>query len=130
MRLLIAMMFLSATPAIAGQRFVDPSNTYHRVYAIVPMSQTNPRRPQYVPTPTAIGPKSGVVGFTSRPSDDGNYALIEIVARDRSTLLPILNDKSIQSFEKGAAQPVDIESAFRVYSPSFRFSQFDEVQAR
>jgi hypothetical protein len=126
----IAAIFLSAAPTPGGQRYVDPSNTYHRVYAIVPVNQSSPRRPLYVPTPDQIGAKSGIVGFSSRFSDDGNYALIELVARDRSVLVPILNDKSVKSFEKGVANPSDIESAFRAYSPSFSFSTFDEVQGR
>lgn len=127
MRSAVLLAAYFSTCLFAGQRYVDPLNTYHRVYAIVPVSGS---RPLYAPDSDEIGPKTGIVGFSSMLSDDGSYALIEIVARDRSTLLPILNDKSIQAFEKGAVRPAVVEAAFQKHRPSFRFALFDEVAAR
>jgi hypothetical protein len=122
--LLLAQALFAASPS------VDPKNTYHRVFAVVPVTESNPRRPLHTPTPDQIGPRSGIIGFTAMFSDDGNWALIELVAPNRSTLLPILSDKSIHAFEKGVATTAAIESAFQAHQPSFHFSQFDEVNAR
>ena len=132
-RVLIAAGLLGL-PASSQRIVVDPYNSYHRVYAVVPMtgsgSSADPIRPLYAPSVADINPSTGIVGFTSELSDDGKYALIEIVARQRSAFAKLLGDKSIASFEKGTVPPSAIETAFVRYKPSFRFSQFDEVPAR
>jgi hypothetical protein len=92
----------------------------------------DPVRPLYAPTPAEIGRPSGIIGFTSEISDDGKYALIEIVAHDRSVVAKMLADTSIQTFVKGAAatNPATIQSVFQQHKASFNFANFDELRAQ
>ena len=113
---------------------MDPYNSYHRLYAIVPIvgtgSSADPSRPLYAPTVDEINAKSGILAFTSELGDDGKHALIEIVARNRSAFTKILADPSVAAFEKGSAGSGQIESAFSKYKASFHLSQFEEVPVR
>jgi hypothetical protein len=65
-------------------------------------TNADPKRPAYAPltrtSPTA--PQSGIIAYSHQVSDDGKYALVEYVARDRSAFAPILADKSIKVFVK------------------------------
>jgi hypothetical protein len=138
--LFVLLFELFAGFSLAGQRYVDPTNTYHRVYAVVPVltpqtvTALQYSLPKYAPTPDEIGKKSGIYGFSSMLSDDGKFALIELVAHERATLLPVLNDPSIQAFEKGGPRQTnlihEIEAAFQLHKKGFTMSQFDEVSAR
>jgi hypothetical protein len=80
---------LSAGFSSAAQRYVDPTNTYYRVYAVVPVLPPQTvtalayNLPKYAPTSEEIGKKSGIYGFSSVLGDDGKFALIEIVAHER-----------------------------------------------
>ena len=131
-------VFLAALTSIthlyAGQRFVDPTNTYHRVYAIVPMlpssSEASAARPKHAPLPDEIGPKTRILGFSSELSDNGSVALIEIVALDRAALQNVLSDNSVQVWEKGASNLLAMEIAFRQLKRNFSLSQFDEVRVK
>ena len=61
------------------------------------------------------------------PSDDGRFALAEFVARNRAALLPLLNDKTITSFEKGIASAAHIESVLGQYRKGFTLNYFGMV---
>ncbi len=136
MRLSVACLLaaLVTCSCFAADRRVDPRTTFHRVFAIVSMTGSgtfsDPRRPLHAPLPSEVGPKTGLMAFTFQPSDDGNFALVEIVAHDRSALAEVLNDRTIQTFEVGQATPAQIEIAFRKYRKDFHFSQFDAVPVR
>ncbi len=131
-----AVLWLSCALALsAGPRYVSPVNTYFRVYAVVPMTGSgtpaDPVRPLYAPTAGEIGRTSGILGFTSELSDDGKYALIEIVAHDRAAVAKMLADSSIQTFIKGApATPASVQSVFQQHKASFNFATFDELPVR
>ncbi|WP_180539224.1 hypothetical protein [Nevskia soli] len=132
--LLIALT--SSTLLHAGQRYVDPTNTYHRVYAIVPVvsaateTSVSVSRPKHAPLPAQIGATTRILGFSSQISDNGNYALIEIVAIDRAALQNVLSDNSIQVWEKGVSNLAAMESAFRLLKKNFSLSKFDEVRVK
>src|SRR5437016_932515 len=88
---------LLALTALVAQRRVDRGNLYERAMCIVPMvgsgSPADSRRPAYVPLPAAPGaPTSpnGIIGFSYQMSDDGQFALLELVARDRSAFNAVL----------------------------------------
>ena len=52
---------------------------------------------------TRIG--SGIIEYRWTPTDDGKYAVVEFVARDRKALAPILADaRTLKAFEKGKAK--------------------------
>src|SRR5690349_7808949 len=103
-RLLVATVVVCLlTSSAVGQR-VDSRHMYERVLAVVPMvgkgTFSDPRRPLYAPLPSATNPttRTGMLGFTYVLSDDGQSALAEFVARDRSAFKDILNDKTIKAF--------------------------------
>jgi hypothetical protein len=126
---------------------VDPLNTYHRVIAIVPYVGSgkagDPKHPKYAPTPSATtanaftseaatptgpassaNPHSGIIAFTHVPSDDGTMAIVEFVSTDRASLMPILSDKSIQSFEKGVVAPSAILQVVQGFKKNFTLDHF------
>jgi hypothetical protein len=59
-------------------------------------------------------------------SDDGKYAIAELVAVDRAALLPILADRApgVLVFEKGRAAGSRIEAAVRQYRKDFSMQRF------
>jgi hypothetical protein len=65
---------------------------YERIYAIVPMvgsgAWDDPKRPMFAPVPLQMTPgsRTGITAFHHVESDDGNFALIEIVAANKSEL--------------------------------------------
>lgn len=127
----IWLLILSIFPAFA-QRKVDLRNTYERLVCIVPMvgagTPADPRRPMYAPLPGAEPAREGIIAFSYQLSDDGQYALVEFVARDHAGLAPILADKDlrhdVKAFGKGKAKREDIEKEFRKYKKDFDFSRF------
>lgn len=138
-RLFLSIFWTFALTAVAIPLFsqrvvVDPFNSYHRVYAIVPVvgsgSSADPVHPLYAPSALEVNPTTGILAFTSELSDDGKFALIELVALHRTAFTKLLADKSIVAFEKGSVAPAAIEAAFVKYKPSFHFSQFNEVPVR
>ena len=134
----IAVVLCLFVPLIAQQR-VDPKNRYERLWCVVPMvgqgTFDDPRRPQYAPLAgaAAVDPSTldasaipGIIAFSFQVSDDGNYALVEFVARDRAAFKDILADNRpvVQAFAKGTAKRADIESAFKLLKKNFDITTF------
>jgi hypothetical protein len=115
---------------VCAQRRVDPRNTYHRVICVVPLVGTgtaaDPKRPQYAPWPASQNSK-GIIAFYFEPTDDGKSAVAEFVAQDGAALLPLLNDKSIQAFEKGTAPQATVEAAIQQVRKDFSLEAFGMV---
>ena len=112
---------------------VDPRNTYERVLAVVPMvgsgkSQQDPKRPMYAPTPAelqaSLKTRTGILAFTHVISDDGHFALVEFVARDRSAFKAVLADPAIKAFLKGRDKRADVEAEFKKHKKDFDFNNF------
>jgi len=124
------MFVLTFASLISAQRRVDPVFTYYRVIALVPFTgagtAADPKRPLHAPWPASKDP-NGIVAFSFVPSDDGRFALAEFVARNRAALLPLLNDKTITSFEKGIASAAHIESVLGQYRKGFTLNYFGMV---
>lgn len=146
----VVCLLASFSAAIAQPR-VDPRNMYERVIAIVPMvgqgTDTDPRRPMYAPVPsttatsttstteapsapapatpaTPLAGSTGILGYTMVESDDGNFAIVEFVARDRSIFSNILADATIQAFLKGRDTRPTAEAAFQKLKPGFSIANF------
>ena len=119
-----------------GQRSVEPRNLYERLYCVVPMTGTgtwaDPKRPLYAPSPAQMNPASrtGIIGFTHVLSDDGQFALVEFVARDAKAFDHILADinaninTNVKAFRKGQDKREDIEAEFRKHKKDFSFEHF------
>ena len=127
-RLLTGLLMLASV--VCAQHSVDPRNTYHRVICVVPMvgsgTAADPRRPQYAPVPGSAA-SDGIIGFTQVSTDDGKFAIVEFVARDRKALLPILADTTITSYEKGLQSGPAIETALQSRKKGFSLVQFEVV---
>jgi hypothetical protein len=113
-----------------AQRRVDPRNTYHRVICVVPITGTgtaaDPKRPKYAPWPVSQDP-SGIIAFYSESTDDGKSAIVEFVAQNRAALLTVLNDQTVQAFEKGIATQAAIEAAIQPFRKDFSLEKFGMV---
>src|SRR5258708_21474215 len=121
-----------------GQHSVDPRSLYERLYCVVPMigagTWADPKRPMYAPSPAQMNPASrtGIIGFTHVLSDDGQFALVEFVARDAKAFDRILADMNVninvntnvKSFRKGQDKREDIEAEFRKHKKDFDFDHF------
>ena len=74
---------MSISPVPAQFRPVSPMNTHYRVVAIVPMvgnvAKDEVRKPMLTDLP-------GVVGWKAELSDNEQFALVEIVIKDRRLL--------------------------------------------
>ena len=129
--LLLALLCTEARHLRAQPR-VDARNMYERVLAVVPMvgrgTFDDPKRPMYAPSPSELHlsttTRTGILGFTHVMSDDGQFALVEFVARDRSAFQQILSDRSIKAFLRGRDKREDAEAEFLRHKKDFDFAKF------
>jgi hypothetical protein len=119
-------VLLSLSSLTAQQ--VDRQNIHERVWAIVPIigkgTAEDPKRPAYIPAPPPPGQAPApnpIIGFSMQVSDDGKFALVQFVARDRAAFKELLADTrpEVKVFEKGKATRTQIEQAFRVQKRDF-----------
>jgi len=126
----VVVCLLCAQRQLSAQRRVDPRNTYHRVICVVPLegagTAADPTRPKYAPWPASQDPY-GIIGFYFEPTDDGKSAVVEFIAQNRAALQTILNDKTIQAFEKGVASQAAVDAAIQPFRKDFRLETFGMV---
>jgi len=129
---------LVAVGYVFGQNRVDATHLYARIYAIVPMIGTgtsvDPRRPMFTPIPTQMPPgiRTGIIAFNSVESDDGKFALIEIVAANKSELASITGPiqaqlsavTGLQMFDRSTTSASTVQSAFQLLKKNFDITQF------
>lgn len=115
------------------QHKVALKNMYERLLLVVPFvgsgTPADPRRPLYAPlppTPGAPPASGGIVAFAFQESDDGRFALVEVVARDRAAFKEILtgNRSDVKVFQKGKVNQDDVVKEFRKYKKDFDFERF------
>jgi hypothetical protein len=127
----LTLLCASGIQLIAQPR-VDARNMYERVMAVVPLTGTgtvaDPSRPMYAPAPAALQQaattRTGILAFMHVMSDDGQFALVEFVARDRSAFQQILADPTIKAFLKGRDRREDMEAEFLKHKKDFDFAHF------
>jgi hypothetical protein len=117
-------------PLVSADR-VDLRQTHERILCVVPMTGAgtwaDPRRPLFAPARIqAATARDGIIGFTFITSDDGRFALVEFVARNRAAFRDILNDRraEVKVFEKGRHKASDIEQEFRRFKKDFDLKSF------
>jgi hypothetical protein len=132
----LAAILLAVAICLPAQHKVDARQLYERLYCVVPMIGTgtwgDPKRPLYAPSPAQMNSasRSGIIGFTHVLSDDGQFALVEFVARDAKAFDSVLADininlnTSIKAFRKGKDKREDIEAEFRKHKKDFSFDTF------
>ena len=76
--------------------------------------------PQFRPPPRDSA-ASGIIAYSFQESDDGRFALVEFVARDRKAFAAILADArtDIKVFQKGRHTRTQIETEFRKFKRDF-----------
>ncbi len=69
------------------------------------------------------------IALASIVSDDGNFALVEFVATDRSAFSDILanSDARVKKFEKGKVKREDVEKEFRKFKRDVDLRQFGAI---
>ena len=130
-RIVAFVCLMTFTPvAFAQPHRVDPRNMYERVLVVLPIvgkgTYADPRRPLYAPASAAINPisRTAILGFTYVLSDDGQSALAEFVAKDRSAFKDILNDKTLKPFLKNRDKVEDALTEFKKHKKDFDFKHF------
>ena len=133
---LLLFCFLCSSIPLSAQQRVSPRNLYERVLCVVPMigkgTFDDPRRPLFAPNPTERGMNRSqprIIGFSYQVSDNGEFALVEFVARDKKALEPILSDKrpNVKVFRKGRATRQQIESEFLKHKKDFDWNRFGVI---
>jgi hypothetical protein len=122
---------------VHGQSRVDPRNSYERILMVLPLigsgTQADPIRPSLIPAPgrgirtlqaVSGSPQSPILGYTFALSDDGKFALTEIVMRDRTAFPAILATPGITAFIKGVNTRQQIETEFKKYKANFDSTKF------
>jgi hypothetical protein len=137
--ILVLLLIAALTGPITAraQQRVDPHFTYHRIYCVVPLTGSgnagDPIRPEYVPVPGSSveamahpSGTSGIIAFYHETSDDGKWALAEIVARDRASLAPILADKrpGVWAAEKGTITKAELYTVFSRFKKTINLDHF------
>ena len=119
---LATLALICALPfgVFAQQRKVDLQHMYERVICVVPM---------FAPVRPDPKDRSGILGYSYEVSDDGKFALVEFVARDRAAFSDLLsgNHASVKAFEKGKSRKADIEAEFRKHRKDFDLDKFRGV---
>jgi hypothetical protein len=126
--ILFCRIFLLCGACVFAQDRVDSRNRHERIIAVVPITgagtYADPRRPLFAPAPNAARGEQGILEYQWTPSDDGNYAVVEFVAKTRAALAPILADsRTVRAFEKGRARKDYVETEIRKYRRDFSFEQ-------
>lgn len=91
----ILAAFTVFTSTLLAQHRVDPGMLYYRVWMVVPMTGSgtpaDPQRPMFVPAaPLQTTGRPDILGFQMQASDDGKFALVEFVFRDRIAFHDVL----------------------------------------
>lgn len=107
---------------------------YERVIAIVPVngagsgSAADPKRPMFTPSPAeakATG-RSGIISWHYEVSDDGKWAIVELVATNRAALQPVLttNAPGVSVLQRDKSSRDDIERAVKRFKKDFDLDKF------
>ena len=75
-------------------------------------------------TAASAPPPNLILGYTWVPSDDGKFALTEIVMRDRSAFPSITALPGVTAFVKGVNKLTDVQTAFQQYKKDFDITKF------
>jgi|SRR5580700_6459909 hypothetical protein len=146
----VVCLYAIAAP-VYGQPPVSPRNSYERILVVLPLigsgTAADPVRPSLIPAPGSATPNilnitvsapvsampvaSGpsypqnlILGYTWVASDDGKFALTEIVMRDRSAFPAIQALPGVTAFIKGVNKLADIQTAFQQYKKNFDPTKF------
>jgi len=132
---LAALAILVCLGGIAQNRSVATHDQHERVIALVPFigsgTMEDPKRPMFTPQPgtVAAGSTTDIIAFHFLPSDDGNFAIVELIARDKAAFADILasTNSNVKVFLRGRDTKAAMESFMQQYRKSFTLASFGEV---
>ena len=118
MQYLLAIIAIpSLLLAQAQFRKVDPQLTHERIIAIVPMvGAGTAKNPLY-------SDLEGLTGFTAEISDDGRFALVEFVAKESKSFIPLANSGHRQERKDSPNKDAILEE-FQRYKRNFQPERF------
>lgn len=93
----------------------------------LPAAPTSGGSATAIPVGTGGGPsapQNQILGYTWVPSDDGKFALTEIVMRDRTAFPAIMALPGVTAFVKGVNKLADVVTAFQQYKKDFDPTKF------
>ena len=133
----VLVCLFTTVGALIAQPRVDSRNSYERCLVVLPLTGAgtleDPVRPMFIPAPHSglntlqipgTPSQSPILGYTWVPSDDGKFALTEIVMRDRAGFKGILAAPGLKVFIKGVNARADIEGEFKKYKKDFDATKF------
>lgn len=116
-----------------GERRVDPQTLYFRLLCVMPLTGKgtldDPKRPLHAPLPPlpgALPSRNGILAYAFEISDDGQFALVEYVARDRAAFRDILaeTNPNVKIFEKSKHKRDVVEKEFKKHKKNFDLTRF------
>lgn len=133
----VVCLIASVISALAQHR-VDPASMYSRIYVIVPMTGSgtwdDPRRPMFAPVPQQMipGNRAGILGVNHVESDDGKFALMEVVVATRPQLNQLIAEVNNQLaatpgfelFDRSTSSPAAVQAAFQILKKDFDITKF------
>ena len=130
-----AVLLLVCLCGLAQDRRVGSRNQHERIIAIVPFigsgTMEDPKRPMFTPMPgtVAASSRTDIIAFHFIPSDDGQFAIVELVARDKAAFLPILasTDSRVKVFVRGRDSLAALVLELRRHRKDFDLEKFGEV---
>lgn len=126
-RSFIALLTLIWTFAgvLHAQHAVDPGHRYFRLIALVHLTGAgkagDPILPEYVPKKGDAPSRDGIIAWSSQLTDDGQMAIVHLVAANHHAFDTILADKrpEIKVFEIARDDPAAIETALQQFRKTF-----------
>jgi hypothetical protein len=125
-------LFLLPTISPAQQR-VDPHFTHFRAICIFPVNPhskhaANAFLPDYLPAPDDPDQK-GILAYSQEISDNGKWAIAEIVVVDRKSLQEVLEDvrPGVWVVEKGRLSKDEIHGKLKQFKKNFDIENFGAV---
>jgi hypothetical protein len=120
-----------------AQRKLEPEQRHHRLLCVVPMigsgTYEDPRRPLFAPTrpPEKVEglereesqeDPPEIVAYSFEESDDGKFAIVEFVARDRKAFQAILQSgrTDVRVFRKENLDKAEAAAEFRQFKRDFQ----------
>lgn len=136
-RLLCALSVCLVPLICYGQRRLAPEQLYERMICVVPMigkgTFDDPRRPMFAPNPADKGTvraeegdkRIGIIGYGYQLSDDGQTAIVEFVATDRSAFKEIEDSgqPELKRFRKGREDKDELVRELRRYKRDFEIDK-------
>jgi hypothetical protein len=121
----LAILLTFFCESLSAQHAVDASQGFNRLICLVHLigsgTVSDPRRPEYTPAPGTAPSRSGIIAWSFQITDDGQMAIVHLVAADRNALQAVLADTrpEIKVFEVGKATRQQFETEMGMYKAGF-----------